>query len=654
MNQGGKSVETTAMVHIAIESWGIVNCLIACLCIFLEKDATKEEKTNILKMEVCDIFLMLSDCLAWGFDGRSGNFSYWILQISNTSVFICNYTYMIIFSKYMWQLICKDERKPIKRIRFIHVMCTIAIILMLLSRIGNFFFYFDTHNFYHRGRGYLITQVIPVIGLGIGISILYQYRSCLRKNVLIAMSSYFVLPFIATVIIIFYYGISLQAIAVVVSTEIVFIVEEINMRHSLAEAKVALENEQILLEEKQTQLEEAVLEAEKANLAKTEFLSRMSHDIRTPINGILGMINIADKNVEDMEKQKEVRQKIRTSANHLLSLVNDVLDISKLESGKVELIEEPFNLKETIDNCTDIIKINADQLGVNATFNNEIEDGEWLGSALYIGRVILNIAGNAIKYNKVHGSVTCTARIEGLIGKDLMQVYFCIQDTGIGMSQEFLKKVYEPFSQAQPGARSKYEGTGLGMAITKRLVEQMNGTISIESEVSVGTKVEVMLPLKVISINQKDANEANEDERLKEQEDFNGQENFDGMKVLLVDDNEINLEVSKFILEEAGAVVTIAMDGKEAVGLFEQSPAGTYDIILMDIMMPIMDGYEATRTIRNLSHPQARTIPIIAVTANAFGEDVQKAKESGMNAHIAKPIDSKKMLQVMKKYTKKI
>lgn len=648
----------TAIMHVAIESWVIINCLLACWCILLDKDSEKEEKLNIFLMQLCGIVLLENDSLAWIFRGKPGTMSYYILQISNTMVFICNYSYMMIFTRYMWRILTKPGEKIIQRVHFIYGLCSFAIILMVLSRIGNFFFYFDENNLYHRGRGYLVTQIIAVIGMAIGISILVQYGNRVRKNIFIALCSYFVLPAIATIIIIFHYGLSLQALAIVISAQITFAVKQINIRKSLAEAKEALEKKQIQLEENQSQLEEnqeqlekkqiqleenqaqleeALLEAEKANLAKTEFLNRMSHDIRTPINGILGMLNIADRSANNLQKQEEAREKIRISASHLLSLVNDVLEISKLESGKVIFSNEVFDMEKLIEECKEIIEVKAEELEVRINFMNELgENTKWIGSPLHISQIILNITGNALKFNKLGGIVNCTIKYEKT---ECDAIQLIIEDTGIGISEEFLPHIYEPFSQAVTGARSKYEGSGLGMSITKKLVEQMNGKIFVESQLGVGTTFEVVLPLQLVP------KEANVDK-----EEVEVAVDISGSHILLVDDNELNLEIAQFVLEDAGAKVTTALNGKIALDLFIESQVDTFDAILMDIMMPVMDGLEATRMIRASAHEKAKTIPIIAVTANAFKEDVEKVKEAGMNEHLAKPIDVAKMLKTVSDY----
>lgn len=386
-----------------------------------------------------------------------------------------------------------------------------------------------------------------------------------------------------------------------------------------------------LLEIKNGELQTAIEDAERANQAKTEFLSHMSHDIRTPINGIMGMLNIAESNPQDMERQSDCREKIRTSAEHLLSLINDVLDISKLENGNVDLASEEFSLGELLESCSTIIGGQA--AAQNITLITDFERLQQLphtyfkGSPLHLKQILINIAGNAVKYNKPEGTVHFKCYIVSE-EEETANVCFDISDTGIGMSKEYLEHIFEPFTQEQDGARTNYQGTGLGMTITKRLVDKMGGSIQIESELNTGSRFTVMIPLGTVE--------------TPENEKDNGQtQDFDitGKKILLVEDNELNQEIAAYMLQERGLDVSVAVNGKEAVELFEQSNLYTFDLIFMDVMMPLMNGYEATRTIRALDRPDAASVPIIAMTANAYAEDVKEAKEAGMDEHMAKPLD---------------
>lgn len=394
-----------------------------------------------------------------------------------------------------------------------------------------------------------------------------------------------------------------------------------------------------LLEVKNGELQIAIREAEKANQAKTEFLSHMSHDIRTPINGIMGMLNIAEKNPEDLARQEDCRKKIKTSAQHLLSLINDVLDINKLESGNIELARETFSIKELLSNCAVIVGGQAATRNIELTTDFEkpglLCHEYFVGSPLHIKQVLINIAGNAVKYNKPSGSVSMTCR-EISEENGAARIRFVISDTGIGMGKEYLEHIFEPFTQEAGGARTNYQGTGLGMTITKKLVDHMGGTIQIVSELDKGSAFTVELPLEIAAV-----------EQTKEEETQAEQAYAAGKHALLVEDNELNQEIAQYILEENGLEVTIASNGKEAFDLFKDAAPGAYQIIFMDVMMPVMDGHEATRAIRSLNRPDAREIPIIAMTANAFAEDVKAAKDAGMSEHIAKPLEPEVISRVL-------
>lgn len=387
----------------------------------------------------------------------------------------------------------------------------------------------------------------------------------------------------------------------------------------------------LVLEKKNGELQRAIKDAERANQAKTEFLSHMSHDIRTPINGIMGMLNIAERNPKDLERQADCREKIKTSAQHLLSLINDVLDISKMESGNVEFSRESFNLPELLKNCSVIVGGQAEDRGIKLTTEFEDEDkmsgGYFVGSPLHIKQIIINIAGNAVKYNKPGGSVSLRC-YELSREHSVAQMCFEISDTGIGMSREYLKHIFDPFTQEEGGARTNYQGTGLGMTITKKLVEGMGGTITIESELGEGSVFTVVLPL-----------ETAQPPRLLEEDKEKESVDITGKHALIVEDNELNQEIAEYILTELGVNVTLAVNGQEAVDIFKNSAPGSFHIIFMDVMMPVMDGHEATRTIRKLKRPDGAKIPIIAMTANAFAEDVKAAMDAGMNEHITKPLE---------------
>lgn len=387
--------------------------------------------------------------------------------------------------------------------------------------------------------------------------------------------------------------------------------------------------------------EQSILEllekVRRANSAKSEFLSHMSHDLRTPINGILGMLAIMEKSQDDPERQRECRKKIRVSTEHLLSLVNDVLQVSKQESGRAAVVEEPFDLHDILDNCISLLSSKAEEREVRLTLKEEVlQHSRLIGNPLHVQQILMNIIDNALKYNRPHGSVFIQAK-ELSCQAGTASYQFVVEDTGIGIGEEFIKHIFEPFTQEHQDARTHYNGVGLGMSIVKELVDQMKGSIEIDSQVGKGSVFRIILPMQI--------DEAWSPQSADEEQNLRG--NIAGMRVLLVEDNEINCETMEFMLTEAGAAVVTANDGKAAVDAFAASDPGTFDCVLMDLMMPVMSGYEAARVIRGLERSDAETVPIIALSANAFEEDVAMAKAAGMNEHLAKPVDIKKMFRVM-------
>lgn len=393
-------------------------------------------------------------------------------------------------------------------------------------------------------------------------------------------------------------------------------------------------------EEYKKELEKSAREAKKANIAKTEFLQRMSHDIRTPINGIRGMVEVGDYYKDNLVKQAECRKKIWEASGFLLELINEVLDMGKLESEEVILEERSFNFFGLFKEIRMVIEKQAKERGIQIVVHKyRVIHENLIGSPLHVKRVVMNILTNAIKYNKDNGKIIMEFQ-EVQEDQDTVRIQFKCKDTGIGMSESFQKKIYEPFAQEKAWARTVYGGTGLGMPITKSLVEKMGGTISFESEQDVGTTFDIEIPFQI------DHNKQCEEHKKKEVKETS----IKGVNVLLAEDNELNMEIAEFVLESAGAKVIKAFNGKEALEIFKASEQGEIDVILMDVMMPVMDGLEATRYIRRSNKENARDIPIIAMTANAFTEDRRRVLEAGMNEHLAKPLESEVLIEMIAKY----
>lgn len=403
---------------------------------------------------------------------------------------------------------------------------------------------------------------------------------------------------------------------------------------------------EIVLEDqrRQSELKAAKEAAEKANAAKTNFLARMSHDIRTPLNGIMGLLKIDEMHPDDVELLNANREKILISANHLLSLINDVLQMSKLEDGEITLAHEALDLGQLAYDVLTIMSLRASEAGVTLHYEQQSEDLKYpyvYGSPLHLRQLFLNIYSNCVKYNKVGGKVDTRFQYMGY-ENGVVTYRWIISDNGIGMSEEFLQHVFEPFAQEHSDARSIYRGTGLGMAIVKTLVDKMHGTIEVTSKEGEGSTFVITLPFEVA-----------EKENIKEPEKPDDNASIAGLHLLLAEDNELNAEIAQVLLEEAGAEVTLVKDGQQAIDMFRDMPAGTYDAILMDIMMPVVDGLSAARSIRKMERQDALDIPIIAMTANAFAEDAEKCMQAGMNAHLSKPLQIEKVIATISRLCQK-
>lgn len=394
-------------------------------------------------------------------------------------------------------------------------------------------------------------------------------------------------------------------------------------------------------EEYRKSLQEEARRADAANVAKTEFLQRMSHDIRTPINGIIGMLAVAERYPDDLKKQDECREKISKASQLLLELINEVLDMGKLESGEVVLEESSFNLKDLSNEVLTVIEKLAEERDIEVIRENfSVTHWDVVGSPGHVKRLMMNILGNAVKYNKDHGHGKIILSLREEEGEEGRAVYtFTCEDTGIGMSREYQKRIFEPFTREDESVKTAYNGTGLGMPIAKKLTETMGGSISFTSEKGKGTTFTITLPFLI----DKAAGRA---EKTTEE----AEASIRGVRILLVEDNELNMEISEFIIAEKGAVVTKAWNGKEAVETFANAPEGAFDVILMDVMMPVMDGCEATKEIRALPRKDAKRVPIIAMTANAFTEDKIRTREAGMNEHLSKPLAPDLVVKTITKF----
>lgn len=390
-------------------------------------------------------------------------------------------------------------------------------------------------------------------------------------------------------------------------------------------------------------LERQGRELRTSNIAKTDFLRRMSHDIRTPLNGIRGVTAIAEYYADDMEKQAECRHKVMQASGFLMELVNNVLNMNKLESGEMKPENKPFDLIELLTETASIVEMQGQEYAIH--FQMQMGKHKYrhlIGSPLYLKQVLQNIGGNAVKYNRAGGTVTFASEdVSYSDGRAVIK--FTCTDTGRGMSREFLVHAFEPFSQENTDARTTFTGTGLGLAITKQMVELMEGTISLKSEQNVGTTISVTIPFRI----DVDYTEPQEDAKPADAA------SLEGVHVLLVEDNELNMEIAEFLLKKAGITVTTAYNGQEAVDVFRTKAAGTFDVILMDVMMPVMDGLTAAREIHATNRVDAAEIPIFAMTANAFYDDVRQSREAGMVEHLSKPIQEQELLDAIRRHVKR-
>lgn len=597
---------------ISFEFVATIISLIILSILCLQKNKNQKDK-DILWIVFLGAFLLTSDCLAEFYKGNTSEIGYIMTHLCNPLVFIFNYLEMGMLAKYLYDSLAPMLKRKKILFQFIWLLVGISVVFVVLSQYFEIYYYFDANNIYHRTKYFPICQIPTVIGILIFIYLLYYFRNDLRRNELLAAISYVCLPTLATMIQIFSYGLPLQAVAIVISGWLLFLARELDVRNQLEEAMKV----------------------------KTDFLNRMSHDIRTPLNGILGLIEIDSRHPQDYELLSMNRAKAKVAANYLLSLLNDMLQLSKLESKEIKIVCEPLNIEKLFDEVFVIAKMKAENFKITLQCQkDDIQHPYLMGSALYMKQILLNVLDNSIKYNKKNGSIAFSIKeCEMHDGKAMIQ--FDIQDTGIGMSEEFLQHIFEPFVQEHEN-RTSYQGSGLGMAIVLQMINMMNGTIDIQSVLNVGSHFTIRIPFEIAE-KQYEISQIDTSENV----------SITGVKVLLAEDNALNREIAKTLLEDNGAIVYEAVDGKDVITQFTQHEEYFFDIILMDIMMPVMNGYEACKALRNLDRKDAKDIPVVACSANAFEEDIAKSKESGMAAHLTKPLKVDELIRTIAKFHKK-
>lgn len=536
----------------------------------------------------------------------------------------------------MIHIIDRREKSRIGRILFL-----LPELFVVICAFSAFFtdisYSYNSCNQFIRGSLGYVSQFVTVFYMLIIVSYAFQrhiFEKRIESNIMLLAVGYVMLALALEVA----FNIrSIGRTASVFST--IFFMYAIQTNQLKNTISVLQENKE--LKNAMEELKIARKEAERANAAKSDFLSRMSHDIRTPLNGIIGIIEINNRYPDDAKLQAENRQKAKVAANHLLSLINDVLELSKMEDPGTELVQEPFDNREVASDVFTIVYMKASDAGITLEYDDDPSVFKYpyvYGSSLHLRQIFLNIATNAVKYNKIGGKVWGRIEYEGKQGDTV--VYSCtIRDNGIGMSEEFQKKIFDPFYQEHKDARSFYQGVGLGMSIVKSIVDKMGGTIEVHSRLGEGSTFKVTIPYKIVP-----------ESKIPVHEEKVEDGSIENMRILLVEDNKLNVEIAQLLLEDAGAVVTVADNGQEALNIYEKREAGSFDAILMELMMPVMDGYTATRRIRMSGKADSASIPIIAMTANAFSEDIKKCREAGMNAHLAKPMDIQKVIRTLKRY----
>ena len=766
--------------------------LIFGVIMYLFRNELRQKKVTKLLMIVC-IARLLSDAVSWAFDGVPGPFWGILTKCSNYVTFVSNDLVSLAFSVFLWNLVRNEDEKPGIVLKVYWALEAAAIAALTLNLHFGWFYSIDSANGYSRGAYYQMTHIAPVAALLVVLWLLIRYHSRFSKNLKFLAWSYFVLMAGATVYEYMNFGLSLQTYAQTFSALVAFFVGEIELRQELVAAQKRLEqaNEELKEEEKkveaalaaemekdeelraqQDQLALALAAAQQANKAKTMFLNSMSHDIRTPMNAIVGFTALAQTHMDNTEQVRDYLAKINTSSTHLLSLINDILDMSRIESGSVKLDEKPVHMPDLLHDLRTMIQglINSKQLNLYID-TQDVQHEDVITDKLRLNQILINIVGNAIKFTPVGGDIIIHLVEKPCATSGYTTYEFSIKDTGIGMSKEFVGPVFETFAREQSATVSGIQGTGLGMAITKNIVEMMGGTIEVESEEGKGSKFTVTLTVRLADkpvryepiaelqgaralvvdddidtcrsvckmlrsidmqpdwtvtgreavLRAQDAAELKDEYKVYIIDylmpDMNGIEtvrrirrviredvpiivltaydwtdfeqeareagvtafvakpifmselrsvltkpvrveepapgkaddtrDYNGKRALLVEDNELNRELALAILEETGMQIDCAGDGIEAVNMINEAPEDRYDLVLMDIQMPRMDGYTATREIRTLSNNRKANIPIVAMTANAFEEDRRKALECGMNGHIVKPIDIRAIMTVL-------
>ena len=591
---------------ISFELFGAFVSLMLGAFFFLQKNKDEIDR-DIMNVVSLGALLLISDSMTYLYDGVTTDVGFIINKLATFLVYTCNYTLLTLFGKCLIDYI-KPNKKQRCVFYIVFICIIISLIMLVVSQFFDIIYYFDEFNVYHRTNLYFLSQITSFIGIFCYGYFLLKNKNKMMKNEYYATLCYVIIPSLCTIIQTFIYGFPFQILSLVISGWLLFLTRDLAVRNNL---KQALDS-------------------------KDSYLSKMSHDLRTPLNGIIGLLDINDNHPDDTELNQRSRDKARVAANHLLSLLNDVLELSKLDSQRAVLIEDPFDLRDVLDEVETISKLKAESMNINLICN--YKDGLTCpyvyGSSLHMKQILLNLVDNAIKYNKKDGYVELNVNVKRH-KEDLITYEFVVKDNGLGIDKEYLDHIFEPFSQENQNFNEYRLGTGLGMSIVKGLVELMKGSISVTSKKGEGSTFEVVIPFKIapeIVKNTKDSKVS-----------------IKGKKVLLVEDNDLNREIAKTLLEDEGVLVSEAVDGLDALKVFEESEIGYFDLILMDVVMPNMNGLSATRAIRELNRIDSN-LPIIALSANAYAEDIKKTKDAGMDDYVSKPFKIENLVEMIDKY----
>lgn len=607
--------------------------LIFCGILYLFKDGLNQKKVTKVLLIAC-IARLLSDAVSWAFDGVPGLFWGIITRISNYVTFVSNDAVSLVFSVFIWQLVREKDEKPDVLLKAYWILEAAAIAALTLNLHFGWFYTFDSSNGYSRGAFYHMTHVAPTAALIAVLWLLIKYHRKFTGNQKFLVWSYLILMTGATVYENLDFGLSLQTYAQTFSALIAFFVGEIEVRKDLFLTKERLA-------QKNVELQEAERRAEAANDAKSTFLFNMSHDIRTPMSAILGFTTLAERNPDDPQLVRSYLQKIQASGRGMLAILDNVLELSRIESGKTVLEETPQEITAVFDACVVMMSPEVEKKHHTLTVEKEILHPYGFFDATRMTEIIMNILSNAIKYTADGGTIRCTLKQTHHPKDGWICQEFTVADNGIGMSEEFQKHIFDSFARERSTTISGIQGTGLGMGIVKKLVDLMGGTINVDSKVGQGTTITVTIPTRMATLEETQPKRATvRAER----------ENLRGKRLLLAEDNDLNAEIAVALLEEEGLLIDRVCDGVACVERLEECQPGYYSLILMDVQMPNLDGYQATEQIRKLQDNKKAHIPIVAMTANAFSEDRARALSAGMNDHVAKPIDMDVLTDVLLKY----